>query len=104
MIQELLLAETFIEQRNTLGLVTLIIVVCGVIFWKYEFLRHPRRRCLFAFPGAIALILFPLSFQEVIPISVAFAGFFLSRAMAFVLYEKDVNVLWPCTVILKRSY
>jgi hypothetical protein len=104
MIQELLLAETFIEQRNTLGLVTLIIVVCGVIFWKYEFLRHPRRRCLFAFPGAIALILFPLSFQEVIPISVAFAGFFLSSAMAFVLYEKDVNVLWPCTVILKRSY
>jgi len=103
MIQELLLAETLIEQRNTLGLVAFIIAAYGIIFWKLEFLRHLRYRHLAAFPGAVALFLFPLSFQEVIPISVAFAGLFLSGAMAFVLYEKDVKVLWPCKVVLKRT-
>jgi len=104
MIQELLLAETLIEQRNTLGLVTLIIAAYGTIFWKFKFLRHPRCRYLIAFPGAIALILFPLSFQEVIPIFVALAGLFLSGAMAFVLCMRDSKIFWPCTTVLKRVF
>jgi len=104
MIQELLLAETLIEQRNTLGLVVFIIAVCVILFYKFKFLRHPRRRYLIAFPGAVALILFPLNFQEVIPISVAFVGLFLAIAMTIVLYGKDVIILWPCTVVLKRIH
>ena len=104
MIQDLLLVEALIEQKNSFSLVIFIIAAYGVIFWKFEFLRHPRYRYLAVFPGVVALILFPLSFWEVVPIAVAFVSFFLSIAVGIALYKKDVKIFWPCAVILKCIY
>lgn len=101
-IQDILSVENLIEQKDILGLVIIIIAFYGTIFLKVEFLRHPRYRYLAAFPGVVTLLLFFLTFQEIIPISAAYAGIILSAATAITLGYVYSRILWPCATVLKR--
>ena len=103
MIQDILSVKALIEQQDIVGTCLVIIVAYGVVFWKIELSRHPRYRYLALFPGLIALLLIPLCFQDVIPVSAAAVGILLSFTMAFALYKKNIEILWPCTAVLEHA-